>query len=179
MWISRTLPTVLAIASLTGVAAIAVYAQSAATPPTDPVVAEIRALRVDLNERLEATMRAQLLVARLQVQEQRVNTVLRQIQDVDAKLRENATSKEKMENGLKMFGGLDKDDKDPASNEGADFFLGPIKSGLEKAGKIEADLKMQQMQLTGMLAEEQARWSAFNARLDDLERLFAKPPAKR
>jgi hypothetical protein len=169
---SRLLRTLLAIASLAVIAAGVGYAQSQAVPPQDPVVAEIRAMRADLNERLEATIRTQLLVARLQVQEQRINGVVRQLEEINTKLRANDTSKEQVEQGLKMFGAMGSADENP---EGADFFLGPLKAGLAKVAKTDADLKLQQSELMGTLTQEQARWSAFNSRLDELEKLFAKP----
>jgi hypothetical protein len=172
MWTSRTIQTALGIATLTVIAAAIGHAQSPPAPSQDPVVLEIRALRADLNERLEATMRTQLLVARLQVQEQRTNTVVRQLQELDAKLKENDASKEQVEQGMKMFGGMLK----PGENdEGAEFFLGPLKAGMEKVAKVDAELRMQQTQLTGTLAEEQARWVALNSKLDELEKMFATP----
>lgn len=172
MWSSRIVRTVLGISALTVIAVAAGYAQAPATASQDPVVLEIRALRADLNERLEATMRTQLLVARLQVQEQRTNSVVRQLQELDTKIRENETAKEQVEQGMKMFGGMLK----PGENEeGADFILGPLKAGMEKVAKADAELKMQQTQLLGTLQEEQARWTSLNAKLDELERLFATP----
>jgi hypothetical protein len=133
MWSSRIDRAFAGIAALVVIAVAAGYAQSRTTPPEDPVVAEIRALRADLNERLEAAMRARLLVARLQVQEQRINTVVRQLHELAAKLRENATAKEQVEQGLKMFGamGMKADEKE----EGANIIFGPLKAGMEKMEK--------------------------------------------
>jgi len=177
MWSSRILRTFAGIAALVVIAVAAGYAQSRTTPPEDPVVAEIRALRADLNERLEAAMRAQLLVARLQVQEQRINTVVRQLHELDAKLRENATAKEQVEQGLKMFGAMGI--KTDENVEGANIIFGPLKAGMEKIEKTDAELKLQQTELTGMLSDEQARWIAFNSKLEELERLFDKPKPAR
>ena len=115
-------------------------------------------------------MRGQLLVARLQVQEGRITSVLRQLQEVETKLRDNEASKTQMEQGLKMFGG-----KPGESEEGGEFILGPIKAGLETAAKTDADLRSQQAQLRTTLNEEQARWVAINARLEELEQSYAKP----
>src|SRR5687767_6832701 len=55
----------------------------------DDVLNELRALRTELKESSAATLRAQLLVARLQLQEQRINTVWRQLSEVDDKLQAN------------------------------------------------------------------------------------------
>ena len=51
----------------------------------------------------------------------------------------------------------------------------PLRAGLERTAQTEAELKQQQIDLQGMVAEEQARWSVLNARLDELERLLSKP----
>jgi len=171
MWMSRTFRAVSGVAVLTGLAVAAGYAQSQTAVPQDPVAAEIRALRTDLNTYFESTMRGQLLVARLQVQEGRITSVLRQLQEVETKLRENDTSKTQMEQGLKMFGG----GKPGEAEEGAELFLGPIKAGLETAAKTDADLRSQQAQLRTTLNEEQARWVAINARLEELEQAYSKP----
>ena len=168
MWTSR-MRTVVIVSAVTCLVVAAGYAQSQTAAPTDPVAAEIRALRADLNQHFEATMRGQLLVARLQVQEQRINSILRQLQEVDAKLRENETSKRQMEEGLKMFG------KAGESEEGGQFFLGPIRAGMETATKTSNELKQQQDQLRATYADEQARWVTINARLEELEQAYGKP----
>ena len=170
---SRMMQPALGISTLTVIAVAAGYAQSPPTPSQDPVVLEIRALRADLNERLEATMRTQLLVARLQVQEQRTNNVMRQIQEVETKLRDNETSKEQMEQALKMFTATNK--PGAQDEEEMKLVMGPLRANLEKAAKTDADLKIQQTQLMATLADEQARWIAFNTRLDELEAMFGTP----
>lgn len=170
MWTTRTLRAALGVSALMGLAVAAGYAQSQTAVPQDPVAAEIRALRADLNTYFESTMRGQLLVARLQVQEGRITTILRQLAEVETKLRDNEASKGQMEQGLKMFAG-----KPGESEEGGEFILGPIKAGLETAAKTEADLRAQQAQLRTSYNEEQARWVAINARLEELEQAYGKP----
>ena len=171
MGTSRTFRAVLGGVVLAGLAVAVGYAQSQTAVPQDPVAAEIRALRADLNTYFDSTMRGQLLVARLQVQEGRITSVLRQLQEVETKLRENETAKAQMEQALKMFGG----GKPGEAEEGAELFLGPIKAGLETAAKTDADLRSQQAQLRTTLNEEQARWVAINARLEELEQVYSKP----
>ena len=171
MWTSRTLRAVVGVAVLTALAVAAGYAQSQTAVPQDPVAAEIRALRADLNAYFDSTMRGQLLVARLQVQEGRITSVMRQLQEVETKLRDNETSKRQMEQAMKMFGG----GKPGESEEGGEFILGPIKAGLETATKTDTELRQQQAQLQSTLNEEQARWVTINARLEDLEKAYATP----
>ena len=171
MWTSRVLRAVVGVSILVGVGVAAGSAQPQTAAPQDPVAAEIRALRTDLSNYFESSMRGQLLVARLQVQEGRITSVLRQLQDVENKLRDNETSKRQMEQGLKMFGA----GKPGESNEDGAFILGPIRAGLESAAKTEAELKLQQGQLQATLNDEQARWVSINARLEELEQSYSKP----
>jgi hypothetical protein len=157
--------------ALAVVAAAALLAQSASPAATDPVVAEIRALRADLNQRLEATMRMQLLVARLQLQEQRTSTVVNQLRDVEARLRENESAKQQTAAALKMVGM----DDIPESEKKDNPFFKMFSAGNEKFAAAETELKQQQLELTRQLSEEQGRWAAFNAQLDQIERLFPAP----
>ena len=146
--------------------------QAASQTPTDPVVAEIRALRADLNQRLDASIRMQLMVARLSMQEQRINTVIRQLTEVQDKLKENETTRTQVTQGLKMFGMDKATDKE---KEEAGFMLGPLKTAVENLDKSDAELKMRLSDLTTLLNQEQARWNGFNRVLDDLEAMLAKP----
>ena len=66
-------------------------------PQVDPTIAEIRALKAALNERLEPNIRVQLLVARLQLQEQRTNTVSRDLADVQQRMRRSDARLEELE----------------------------------------------------------------------------------
>ena len=65
-------------------------AQTAPSRATlDEVLAELRALRAELIEVAHASLRAQLLVARLALQEQRITTVSKELADVHEKLQAN------------------------------------------------------------------------------------------
>jgi hypothetical protein len=162
---------VVLVAGMIAIAAAVSAAQSAPPAPRDELAAEIRALRTELNERLEANIRAQLLVARLQLQEQRTATVIRQLQEVNDKLRENQQTKTQLEGALKMFAGMA--GADPTKEEEG-FVTAPLKAQMKAVTELETELKLQQAQLTAAIAEEQGRWNAFNARLDELERAFTK-----
>ena len=168
---TRVFQTAAAILVAAGLATAALLAQSAPPAPKDPLLDEIRALRADLNERLEATMRMQLLVARLQLQEQRTSTVLNQMRDVESRLRENETAKQQAAAALKMLGMDDVPESEKQDNPFFKMFAG----GTEKFAAAETELKAQQAELARQLSQEQARWNAFNAQLDQLEKLFPTP----
>jgi hypothetical protein len=171
MYRSRIPVSIIAAATVTALAAAALHATQSAPattrPPVDPVVAEIRALRADLNERLGATMRAQLLVARLSVQEQRTNSVVRQLQEIELKLRENESAREQFAASMKMFGDVTKS-ADAQDNP----VFGPLRASMDRIANADADLKAKQAEAMRQLAEEQARWTTINARLEELEQMM-------
>ena len=51
------------------------------------LLAEVRGLRADLNQAAGASMRAQLLVARLSLQEQRITTLGKELTELQAQLQ--------------------------------------------------------------------------------------------
>ena len=158
---------VLAVAAASGVSG-----QAAPPPSQDAVVAEVRALRVDLNQRLDASIRAQLLVARLSLQEQRINSVVKQLEDVATKMREGAAARGQAEAGLKMMG-FDK--MTDAQKKEMETVMGPLLGMKETMDKADAELQLRHSELSQMLMQEQARWNGFNQLLDDLERALSKP----
>lgn len=160
--------TLLGIGALT-LAAVAGLAAQSGAPPADPTLAELRAMRADINERLEANIRVQLLLGRLTLQEQRTNTVVRQLAEVTEKLRVNEQTKGQVEGFTKMFG------LDAVKAEDEDNFLtATVRGQIEHVARAEVELKQQHAELTAALAQEQARWSAFNAQLGELERMIEK-----
>jgi hypothetical protein len=142
------------------------------TPPAstvmtmDDVVNELRALRSELKEASAASLRAQLLVARLQLQEQRINSVWRQLSEVDDKLQANENGRMGPEQALKAMG------IEPGAEPPKE--MGPIvemfRNQMEASVKADSDLKLRQAELTQLIAQEQSRWNAYNAQLEALEK---------
>ena len=74
--------TKIAFAAVVGLLMIAASQAANTQPPPSPtagdaLLTEVRGLRNDLNQAASASIRTQLLVARLQLQEQRVNNMIR------------------------------------------------------------------------------------------------------
>ena len=159
-----------------------ISAQSGSAPAvpassSDALLVEINALRADLNQRLDASIRAQLLVARLQVQEQRISTLSRQLADVQQQQQDNEQARGPIETQLKAFEEA-RTNSAEADKQGAEFFLGTLRSQVEMMTKNDEELKRQHLYLSGLIAEEQSRWTAFNARLEELEQLLTARPVR-
>jgi chromosome segregation ATPase len=130
----------------------------------DDVVAEVRALRTEMKQSAESSLRAQLLVARLQVEEQRIAGLARQLSETEQQMRSLEDARNPMlEQMIKEF------DKNPPEPGEADMFAG-LRAHLEKIQNGDPVLKERQASLSRQLADEHGRWVAFNAQLEALEK---------
>jgi len=135
----------------------------------DDVVAEMRALRTEMKQSAEASLRAQLLVARLQVEEQRVTSLAHQLSETEQQIRGLESARNPwLEQMIKEF------DKNPPEPGEADMMAG-IRAQLDKIQNGDPVLKERQASLSRQLADEQARWVAFNAQLEALEKSVTAP----
>jgi hypothetical protein len=166
----------LQLAGMVAVAAIGIAAargQSSPAAPqlsgssSDQLLVEVRALRAEMNQVAESSIRAQLFVARLQLQERRVNTVARQLLDVQnslsavrqaqAGVRERLAATEEGQNRL-------------APEDRSDDQIRAMRLQVEQGQVREGELVAQESALIAAASAEQTRWSDFNERLDALER---------
>lgn len=141
---------------------------------SDELLAELRGLRAELRQAADASMRGQLLVARLQLQEQRILTAGRQLGEVEDKLATVKLLRGTFAQQLKQFD----ESRDPISPQQR-AEMEPIKmlrAQLDQQDKAAQELQAREAALQRTLADEQARWTDFNERLDELERAL---PARR
>ncbi len=160
-------------------AAVSGQARPASTPAVNPdeqLLAEVRALRAEIADAANTAMRAQLLAMRLQLQEQRIGVIVRQLGDVQERRRGNDRVKDALAAQMKMFEGMTKEESAGKSEE-IEQFLGPLRAQLGALENTDATLTAEETSISTMLAEEQARWNSFNAQVEELERAtMRKPP---
>ena len=178
--ISRThrtfvLAAVAALGLSAGVSGQAGQPAAPARTQMDELLAEVRAIRADLDRAAATSLRGQLLGMRLQLQEQRISTIARQLSDVQQRLRDIAQARVSMLGPLKMFAGMKEPGQpdDPGNAAMMKMVLEPLKAQLAALDKSEAELKVEESALTGQLHDEQNRWSAFNAQIEEMERAAA------
>jgi len=138
-------------------------------PSHDELLAEVRGLRADLNRLIRTSVRSQLLTARLQLEEQRILAVSRQLADV-----QNALSAIRL--GL-----ADSDARIRGMEDAAARTIGSAeqraiqqqvaleKSANEDKRRGEQALIAQEAELLGIVNSDRARWAEFNERLEALE----------
>jgi hypothetical protein len=156
-------------------------------PRTDvnaELLAEVRALRADLAQSNQAGVRAQLLVARAQLQEQRIMYFDRRRTDLTAR---TADAAEKTRQKVAELAGIEAKIKEfrsptlPIPKEQLSGMLEmfqnmaeQLKADVQAASELEQRLRSEEADVQSLLAAEQGRWSDFNARLDELERALPK-----
>jgi chromosome segregation ATPase len=146
---------------------------SSSSDAVGALVAEIRGLRTELLQVASASVRSQLLVARVQLQEQRLMHLDRQRADVAQKLADAERERTMLAVPLKQF-------ENPGAQVPAeerrhmDDALGGLKAQIEAVRANQATLRTEHDTLLNAMSTEQSRWNDFNSRLDDLERSLPK-----
>ena len=149
------------------------FAQGPRTPidgsAQDALLAEVRALRGEINRVASAGVRTQLLVARLQLQEQRVLAVARQLADTQNAL---TTVVGRISSERARVRQLEDTASRAAIQTRQSFQHAILDAGtqIEQLQKQEAQWRDREKELQRNLSEAQARWTDFNDRLDALER---------
>jgi hypothetical protein len=141
----------------------------------DDLLAEVRAIRADLDRASAASLRGQLLGMRLQLQEARITALSRQLRDVQDRLRDNQQARVSLTNSLTMFSGQgQKGEPSAEMRKQMEFIFAPLKGQLELLDRTDADLKQEEASLMAQLQQEQNRWTAFNGQIEELERGTSK-----
>lgn len=131
----------------------------------EALVNEIRALRADLNRVAGASIRSELLVGRLQLQEQRTITLSRQLDSVQQDLAAVAQQRIDAEERLKSL-----EESTSINPEEREAGIRNFRMIIRDRQRAEQQLRQRESSWSAMVAEEQARWSDFSSRLDELER---------
>ena len=132
----------------------------------DDVLEELRAFRSELRDSSATSLRGQLLLARLQLQEQRVNTIWRQLSEVEDKLQVSQKEVAAPEHILKLMGVAPGTDPPPQLAPVIEMF----KTQVAAAEKSNVDLQLRQAELTQLMTNEQSRWTTLNAEIEALEK---------
>lgn len=159
--------SLVAIGFLAGTGLPTTNAQSASTSAADPLLVEVRQLRSEIRQAADSSLRAQLLVARLQLQEQRVNALAQQLSDVQNRL----TAVRQQQDGVRQrLNATEEGQALLAPADRSDDQSRALRMQIDQLQVRIDDLSTQQATLTAQIATGQARWSEFNERLDALER---------
>jgi predicted nucleic acid-binding Zn-ribbon protein len=166
--------TLVAVAGLITLHAVSAQQPAASGDLNAALLAEVRGLRAAMEQLASAGPRIQLAMGRLQLQEQRVNTLIRR----DDALREQIASKEnerlELRDQLARFENALSAETDPDKREHLQRQGDGFKSALERLTADIQRLRADESEAANALAVEQGRWTEINARLEALDRALGK-----
>jgi chromosome segregation ATPase len=144
----------------------------ATTPPDvlQALLVEVRGLRQAMEQMASAGPRVQLALGRLQLQEQRVNTLSRRLEDIKTKITEANSGLEQASEQLTMFERMAKEAPDVEKRKEVEGMLEGFKLQMSRASAEIQRLQNEEVIVGQDISTEQARWSEINQRLEELER---------
>jgi chromosome segregation ATPase len=166
--------------AIIGVLAVAASAQATRATNADgmdQLLSEVRGLRAEVAQAAGASMRMQLLLARLSLQEQKIAVLNRQASELQRQLtnlsRDRGTNSEHFERLTTALGSAEI----PANERSqVNFEISLLKTRIAEQEQEEQRLQAQAAEVSDVIAAEQGRWMDFNRRLDELERSLQAPP---
>ncbi len=139
------------------------------------LLVEVRGLRAAMEQMASSGPRVQLALGRLQLQEQRVNNLLRRLetaraglagaQGEDEKFRQNVASVEEMVKS----GAVPERERAQMEEE-----LPSLKMMSARAAREVQRLQVEESGIVQELASEQGRWNDINQRMEELERALTR-----
>ncbi len=170
----------LAVAAAVLMGMLAHAGQAPAAKPDDVLPAlleEVKGLRAAMEQMASAGPRVQLFVGRLQLQEARLNAIIRRLDAVRDSLASEQTALDNVEQEANRVETVIASGTSQLSREemtGMTQVLAEAKRGATSRRAAVARLTAEEAQLTQELLAEQGRWNEINQRLDELERALGK-----
>jgi len=153
----------------------AVGAQSvAASDPQTALLAEVRQLRLAIEQMASAGARVLVVFGRLQLQEQRINTMARRLETVRSELEALQKEYEEMQRQAQALEHDAGETTDAAQRRAFEGEARAIKSRLPAVAARLQQRQTEEATLSADIGNEQARWTDFNQRLDELERVLTR-----
>jgi chromosome segregation ATPase len=138
------------------------------------LLVEVRGLRSAMEQMASVGPSIQLAMGRLQLQEQRINTLVRRadgLRDaVAAAYKQVGPLQDRMRNGQREL----EDNPEPGRRSQLQDSLADLKQQLARATAEIQRLQTEESEATAHVSSEQARWAEINQRLEELDRALAR-----
>jgi len=135
------------------------------------LLVEVRGLRAAMEQMASAGPRVQLAIGRLQLQEQRVNTLVRRAdalqETIGTKLRELTGLTDRVSS---LETQLERNVQSPDMHRQLELELAQTKKESSRAAAELQRLQAEESDAAAQVTNEQARWVEINQRLEELER---------
>ena len=150
--------------------------QTQRNPATlDDVLTELQGMRADLLRSSTAGVRAQLLTARLSLEEQRLADLGRQLASEQLRLDEASAKRRELEQGLKDWeAALSTNALPPEQHRDIEASMPRRRAEVTQIATDEQELRTKVSGLSNQILSEQGLWTEFSNRLDELERSLSQ-----
>ena len=158
---------------------VSLAAQAAAAPDVlAALLIEVRGLRAAMEQVASAGPRVQLALGRLQLQEQRLNAIIRRAESVrDSVVRTDKEMSELQTESASLEATLKSTDPRNSDEQFVRQVNLQIRDNKRRLTSLATELQRvmgEESTLQQQIAGEQARWSDINRTLEDLERALAR-----
>jgi chromosome segregation ATPase len=174
--ISARFAAIALVVTATAALAVTLRAQSAPAAQQDilpALLAEVRGLRAAMEQMAAAGPRVQLALGRLQLQEQRINTMLRRLEalrdtrtSVEAAMQQHQSIQKELEAALARGETAGRAEREDA-----------VENIRREMARLAAELQRvtaEESALSADIAGEQGRWNLINQQLEELERTLGR-----
>jgi DNA repair exonuclease SbcCD ATPase subunit len=138
------------------------------------LLVEVRALRGAIEQLTSASARVQLAVGRLQIQEQRFNTLSRQLFELRQTLSRTEREQSQQEAQVADLEGILPQTSDPGERQAIAERMREMKGGLAAGRRNLQNLQLEENELSAAVSAEQGRWSDLNQQLDALDQTLRR-----
>jgi chromosome segregation ATPase len=161
-------------------AATAAFGQtpSADSQTLQALLAEVHQLRQDLQTTTVIAQRAHILLYRLQAQETATARATQRADDARLKLSETQSNRKTLAAQIKQFEDMQRYTENSAGRKDMESALPHLKSRLETLGDEEQQRQTRQIEAEEQLRTEQAKLSALQYQLDQLENTLKAPDTR-
>ena len=160
-----------ALGVLVGAAATPIVGQQAGAgqDTLTALLVEVRGLRAAMEQMAAAGPRVQLAMGRLQLQEQRINTMARQLEAVRERKAGAEREAAEMRDRANRLQEAAERSEDGKERKAAEMQAVELKRVVERMAVDLQRLAGDETELANAVAVEQSRWSDINRRLEELE----------
>jgi hypothetical protein len=152
-------------------------AQEPADPSKDTTIQallkEVHALRIAMEQTNQIGPRIQIILARIQLQEERVRNATRELQDARDRLADTQTKKTELADRARQLEMPQHQSTDPNARRQMDFELAELKATVERMGVLEQQLRVREAEANSLLVNEQGRWNEANNMLTAIAHALA------
>lgn len=138
------------------------------------LLTEVRGLRAAIEQMASAGPHVQLLLGRVQLQEQRIGNQIRRLDTLRASLIAAQKELEPLERQVRQLQATIRDFPNSEGRRDAEYELTQVKPQLARVLADVQRMTAEETLLTQDIAAEQSRWTEFNQRLEELERRLGR-----